>query len=251
MEPTQKNTKPVFKILSVLMASVALVGAAWIHGKQIADSRVNDTISVTGSVKKKVDSDLAKWTAGFTQYTPTSGIPDALKKTQKNIDEVKQFIASFNIDEKSVTILPVQTDPVYEQLPNYGYTQRIIAYNIRQEIRVENTDIGKIDQLAKNISRLADKGIVADYQRTEYFYTKIADLRPELFAEATKDAQKRAEAIAGGTGVKVGALRSARTGVIQILAPNSTDIADYGAYDLSTKEKEISATVNVSFALEK
>ncbi len=246
----ESNQKPL-KIILVLIASIALIGAAWIHGKEIADSRVSDTISVTGSVKRKVDSDLAKWTAGFTQYTTVSGVTAALTKTQKTVEDVKQFIVSFGIDEKSITILPAQTDPVYEQSPNYGFTQRIIAYNIRQEIRVENMDIGKLDQLAKSVTRLADKGIVADYQRTEYFYTKIADLRPELFAEATKDAQKRAEAIAGGTGVKVGALRSARTGVIQILAPNSTDIADYGAYDLSTKEKEVTATVSVSFALER
>jgi hypothetical protein len=130
-------------------------------------------------------------------------------------------------------------------------TQNVIGYNIRQELRVESADIGKIDQLANEARKLVDLGIVPDYQRTEYFYTKLADLRPELFADATKDAKTRAEAIAKGSGVKVGEPISAKTGVIQILPPNSLNVEDYGAYDLSTKEKEITATVNVTFKLEK
>ena len=116
-------------------------------------------------------------------------------------------------------------------------------------VRVEDKDISKVDALAKNISTLIDQGIIADYQNTDYLYTKLDSLRPALFAAATKDALTRAQAIASGTGVKVGALRSAKTGIIQVLAPNSTDVSDYGTYDLSTKAKEVSATVNVSFEL--
>jgi hypothetical protein len=44
-------------------------------------------------------------------------------------------------------------------------------------------------------------------------------------------------------------LATAWAGVIQVLPPNSLDVSDYGSYDLSTKEKEVSATVTVSFQL--
>jgi hypothetical protein len=64
-----------------------------------------------------------------------------------------------------------------------------------------------------------------------------------------KDAQKRAESIAQSTGKKIGNLKSASMGVVQVMQPNSVDISDYGNYDVSTIEKEIMITVKASFSL--
>jgi hypothetical protein len=38
-------------------------------------------------------------------------------------------------------------------------------------------------------------------------------------------------------------------GVFQVTAPNSTDVSDYGVYDTSTLRKDVTAVVNVTFAL--
>ena len=38
-------------------------------------------------------------------------------------------------------------------------------------------------------------------------------------------------------------------GVFQVTSPNSTDVSDYGVYDTSTLLKDVTAVVNVSFAL--
>ncbi len=245
---TDISKKTILTAVGIMASSIFL--GLWVHGIYMAKNRSTDAIAVTGSAKRHVTSDLAKWTAGFTKQATLFNLKETLTQSNVNRDKIKQFIIAGGILESAITFLPIQTDPIFEQKGGYGYSQDISGYNIRQEVRVESADLDVIDALAKNASKLIDQGIVADYQRTEYFYTKLADLRPELFADATKDAQQRAEAIARGTGVKVGAIRSARTGVIQVLSPNSIDIADYGAYDLSTREKDISATVNVSFSLE-
>jgi hypothetical protein len=34
-----------------------------------------------------------------------------------------------------------------------------------------------------------------------------------------------------------------------VTAPNSTDVSDYGVYDTSTLRKDVTAVVNVTFAL--
>lgn len=235
-------------VFGAVIIGVSLVLALGVHGYLMSQGRENNTVTVTGSTKQKVSSDLAKWTASFTSRASTAELKGAITKANDDAEKIKKFITSFGLLESGITILPLQTSPVYDS-PQDGKAPEVVGYDVSREVRVESADIEKIEQLAKNSSRLVEQGIIAQYQRTEYFYTKIDQLRPALFAEATKDAQKRAEAMAGGTGSKVGSLRSARTGVIQILSPNSTDVADYGAYDLSTKEKEISATVNVSFEI--
>jgi uncharacterized protein len=80
-------------------------------------------------------------------------------------------------------------------------------------------------------------------------YTKLADLRPKLLADATKDALGRAKVLVDATGGKLGGLRDVNVGVFQITAPNSTEVSDYGVYDTSTLRKDVTAVVNVSFAL--
>lgn len=234
-------------ILAVgMVLALAIFGGASMHGYLLA-SRSVDGLTVTGSVKKNVTADLAKWTASFTRRAGLSDLKSVLQKTEHDRAALLQFFIASGLTDKDVTFLPLQTNAIYEQLPGYGYTQNVVGYNLVQEVRVESVDIDRVEALGKAVSKIIDLGLVPDFQRTEYFYTHLSDLRPQLFAEATLDAKTRAEAIAHGTGVQVGNLMSARTGVIQVTAPNTTDVSDYGAYDLSTRAKEISATVSVTF----
>jgi hypothetical protein len=80
-------------------------------------------------------------------------------------------------------------------------------------------------------------------------YTKLAELRPALSAEATKDALIRAEAIVEITGDELGGVRDVYSSPFQVTAPGSTEVEDYGIYDTSTREKEVTAVVNVTFAV--
>lgn len=247
------NEKNTVTTGAIILGFALIVGLA-AHGWLFSQGRTVDTITVTGSVKTHVTSDLAKWTANFSRQATKTNVKDVLSLSARDNDAIRTFITGLGISEDAITFLPINTDPVYgakeSQYGGYVPSQEVTGYNVRQEVRVESANIAKIEELASKAKDLVDRGIVPEYQRTEYFYTKLAELRPQLFADATKDAYERAKAVASGTGVNVGALTSAKTGVVQILAPNSLDVADWGAYDTSTKEKEVSATVTVSFRLE-
>jgi hypothetical protein len=236
-------------IFSVILLGGCLVLGLYLHAWENNRNKGTNTITVTGSAKQNVEADLAKWTANFTRQAKADNLKEILELSKSDLPKIKEFVTAYQIDEKSITFIPLQTDVVYEYRSDIGYTQNVSGYNIRQKVIVESNDIAKIEKLAQEASKLIDLGIVPEYQATEYYYTKLDDLRPTLFAQATKDAQTRAIAIASGTGAQVGNLRTAKTGVIQVLAPNSVDISDYGTYDTSTKQKVITATVSVSFEL--
>ena len=53
-------------------------------------------------------------------------------------------------------------------------------------------------------------------------------------------------AAAGG---HLGRLQSVSAGVFQITAPNSTDTSGEGVYDTSTIDKDVTAVVNLTFAM--
>ena len=55
--------------------------------------------------------------------------------------------------------------------------------------------------------------------------------------------------IATAGGNSVGAIKSASSGVVQVLAPNSVEVSDYGQYDTSKIDKEIMVTVKATFEI--
>ena len=83
-----------------------------------------------------------------------------------------------------------------------------------------------------------------------YIYTKLADLKIAMLADATKDATTRAQQIAGNSGSKLGPILDARMGVMQINPAHSYETSDSGRNDTSSFEKEITAVVSARFALE-
>jgi hypothetical protein len=103
--------------------------------------------------------------------------------------------------------------------------------------------------MSRKVPELAGKGVLIAIQSLEYYYSKLPDLRVSLLSDAVADAKARAEKIGVGTGREIGAVQSASSGVVQVLAPNSIDISDYGNYDTSTIEKEVMVTVKASFRL--
>jgi hypothetical protein len=72
----------------------------------------------------------------------------------------------------------------------------------------------------------------------------------EALKKATQDARERAETLVSGLDAKLGAARSANVGVFQVTPRNSTEVSDYGIYDTSTREKDVTAVVTITFRLE-
>ena len=70
-----------------------------------------------------------------------------------------------------------------------------------------------------------------------------------LIGKAVTDAKARATEIAKSVGQSVGRLQSASSGVVQVMAPNSTDVADYGSYDTSTIDKQVMVTAKATFVV--
>ena len=122
-------------------------------------------------------------------------------------------------------------------------------YNLVQNIEIQSNDVQKIDNLSKNIGPVMDKGVLFATTSLEFYYSKLPDIRIELLDNAIADAKLRADKIAKAGGKQIGAVQSASSGVVQVLAPNSVEVSDYGMYDTSKINKEIMVSVKTSFEI--
>ena len=84
----------------------------------------------------------------------------------------------------------------------------------------------------------------------EFYVSTLPVTKLELLAKATDDAYRWAVVLAENSRGRVGALISARQGVLQITARYSTDTSGYGVYDTATIEKTAKAVVTLEYAVE-
>lgn len=201
-----------------------------------------DVISVTGSAQRAITSDVAVWRLSLSRPADAAGMRDASAQLERDLASLRSYLKKSGVPEASVTVQPVSVEPQYN-------ANGPSTYNIRQDVRVEGSDVPKLTSVAQGATSLLTGGSSLSTTALEYYYSKLGDLKVAMLAEATADAQTRAQRIAESAGSRLGKLKSASQGVFQITPVNSTDVSDYGTYDTSTVQKQITAVVRTSFTV--
>ncbi|MBX7174667.1 MAG: SIMPL domain-containing protein [Pyrinomonadaceae bacterium] len=233
---------------AALILAVGLVIASAIFGWSYSKSKKGDeSITVTGSAKKRIKSDLIVWSASVTAQS--GQLSEAYKQLADNMPKVKKYLIEKGIPENQITISSINSVQEREKDSEGNQTGKITGYSLKQDIQVKSNDVEKVSQIAREATELINQGIFIESSAPQFIYTKLGDLKIEMLAEAAKDAKARAEQIANSTGNSIGTVRSAKMGVMQITAADSNEVSDYGVNDTAALEKDITAVVNVSFAI--
>ncbi len=229
--------------------ALGLVLSSLIFGWFYSTAKKGDeAITVTGSAKRRITSDLVLWSAGVSSQA--AQLTDAYKQLSDNIPRIKQYLLSKGIPEQQMTVSSISTTTLKGRDREGNETSEVTGYSLQQQIEVRSNDVQKIAQVAREATELINQGILIESNSPQYYYTQIGDLKIEMLGEAAKDAKIRAERIASSTGNSIGSVRSAKMGVLQITAADSTEVSDSGVYNTSTIEKDMTAVVNIGFAVD-
>ncbi len=228
--------------VGLVLASVVF---AWAYKTKPAGEQ---TITVTGSARKRIKSDLIVWRASVSYQS--AQLSEAYGSLKDRVPRVRAYLVSKGVAENEIVVSSISTKTLQAKDENGEETSGINGYVLTQTLEVRSHDVDKIAAISREVTELIDQGILLESQAPEYVYTKLGELKIEMLAEAAKDAKVRAQQIASSTGSSVGSVRSARMGVMQITAADSNEVSDYGVNDTSSLEKDITAVVNVSFAVD-
>jgi hypothetical protein len=240
---TVERRKAVTIIIAAVILSIALGGGLMKVGSGFA-SRSSDGITVTGSAKISATADNAVWVLNVNLSSPA--VSTAVKKVDSDVAALSEYLIKAGIPSDALTLGAVSTY-ANEEFSNGNATGRILSYRANREVTVRSKDVELISKLSQGIGTLLATGINVNNYGPAYYISNLPELRPQLMAEAMKDAKVRAEALTKAVGGDIGALVNVKAGPIQITTPDSTMTADYGAYDTSTIEKTVTATVSVTF----
>lgn len=224
---------------------IATVIGGWFFVK---GKRGDQTITVTGSAKERIKSDLVIWKSAVSYQSPT--LADAYRALSEAVPKVKTYLVGKGIPDGEITISAISSQTLHGKTADGAETSEITGYSLRQELEVRSNDVDKIAKIAREATELINQGILIESMAPEYHYTKLGDLKIKMLAAAAKDAQERAKRIAESTDSTVGAVRTARMGVLQITPADSNEVSDMGMNDTSSLEKDITAVVNIGFAVD-
>jgi len=227
--------------IGLVLASI-IGGWAFVKGKQ-----GDQTITVTGSARKRIKSDLVIWKAGVSYQAPV--LADAYRSLSDNVPRVKSYLVGKGIPENEITVSSISSQTLHARDSDGQDTGQITGYSLRQELEVRSNDVDKIAKIAREATELINQGILLESMAPEYHYTKLGEEKITMLAEAAKDAKKRAEQVAESTNSSIGSVRTARMGVLQITPADSNDVSDSGMNDTSSLDKDITAVVNLSFEI--
>ncbi|GAA0872077.1 SIMPL domain-containing protein [Gangjinia marincola] len=240
------------KYLTAIIFSLAIVGAAYLMGNAYTSrSNPEGNINVTGLGSKDFTSDLIVWEGSFNRFN--SNLKQAFEDLNRDKQIVREYLMAKGIQAENIIFNSVQTSERSDnQYDNGNYVGSIFrGYNLTQSIKVESTNVEKVEGISREVTELLNKGVQFNSYPPRYYYTKIADLKIELISKATEDARLRAEKIAENSGSSLGNLNSARMGVFQILGQNSgEDISWGGAYNTTAKQKTASITMRLEYEIE-
>jgi len=237
-----RDRVPLFAGLTLMSVGI-LLGSLFVAGG-IRDRGRTDVITVTGSAKARIVSDYIIWDAALTSHGKSPQL--AAAQLTGWTKRVRAFFDAQGVAGDELTVQPISTESP-GSIDENG--DKVTDYRLTRSFEVRSSRVDAIALLAEHSSSLLTRGIPLAADPPQYVYTKLPSLRPRLLAAATKDAQHRAHVLVDASGAKLGKLRGVNVGVFQVSSPNSTDVSDYGVYDTTTLRKDVTAVVNVTFAL--
>jgi hypothetical protein len=251
MEHFLENLEQFFKKIEGYQ--LLIIGVFFSLSLIISTSIVSNTLSrsgieVTGSAVEIVKSDFASWDLDVEAASRNK--KQAYDILVKNKDVALKYLKAKGFSNDEIQIQNTNMYPVFVKSEETGEdTNEVDHYYISQTIRIESKNIQLVKDVSLDAENLLNQGIDVKSNPPNYFYTKLADLKIQLLNAASEDAKRRAKAMLKSTGNRVGAIKSVKTGVFQITAPNSNDVSDYGIYDTSTIEKKVTAVTQVTFRI--
>jgi len=175
------------------------------------------SIKVKGLSEREYNADIVIWPI---QFSVASNDITALYKA---IDEqalmIRTFLENNGIAAQEISIgTPSIVDKSAQQYGNNARAE--FRYTASQSVTVYSENIEAARHVMGQLSQLGKQGIVFtgnDYQgRTEYLFTRLNDVKPEMIEEATTKAREVAEKFAQDSQSKLGKIKRASQGQFSI-----------------------------------
>lgn len=182
-------------------------------GRISSNSRV---VTVRGLSEREVQANKVTWPIVSKQ------VGNDLAQIYSDIESTNAAIVSF-LESNGITKSEYSVNaPKVQDMQADSYNGQPMAYryNVTSVIVVTSSQVSKVNELMAKQSELMAKGIAivaGDYNyQTLYEFTELNKIKPDMVADATKNARKAADKFAEDSHSRLGKIKSASQGQFSI-----------------------------------
>lgn len=212
-------------IIPSLLIAVAIVVLGLCLKAGIDDFSHRDrAVTVRGLCEKEVMANKVTWPIVTKEMgNELTAIYD---KIQRNNAAILAFLKNNGIEDSEVSVNP---PAVNDRMANSYSNENVrYRYNVTNVIVVTSSKVDKIRKLIDAQTELLKQGVALteDYEyQTTYEYTDLNSIKPEMIAEATRNAREAANKFAADSDSRLGKIKTATQGQFSI-----TDRDQYTPY---------------------
>jgi hypothetical protein len=220
---------------SSAIITLGLVLGGYLLGDGLTRAKQSDrSVTVRGLAEREVTADLATWTLSYS--ATESNLSTAQASVDENTRQLRAFFSELGFPEEALQPTGVNVS----SYSNNGYPQ----FTVRQRMTLRSTDIELAQQAVRQQFDLVRRGVqLEEGSGMSYTFTQLNEIKPEMVAEATRDARSAAEQFAEDSGTSVGGIKQATQGYFSISARDG-DGAGWGVSDTPFKNVRVVTTVD-------
>lgn len=200
-------------IISAALISISIIVLAFALKSGIDNIAFRDReVTVRGLSEKEVKADLVTWPITYSLAGDDLQVLYDQVKSNNNI--IVSFLTSNGIGQDEISVNPPDS---YDATSNrYRSDAFSFKYSINCTVTVTTTKVDLVRQLLNRQSELLKEGIAFSNSYINYQYTGLNTIKPEMIAEATKNARTAATQFAQDSQSKVGKIKTAYQGQFSI-----------------------------------
>jgi uncharacterized protein len=213
----QENSKINATILGVfIFLGLALLGYL-LGNAAVKVKEYERSVSVKGLSEREFEADIVIWPIQFTEAS--NNIENLYASIETSTNKIVGFLKSKGIDPAEITLaIPSITDKSAQQYG--GDIKPQFRYTASQTVTVYSKNIESVRSIMGSLSDLGKQGIVFNGQsyqaQTEYLFTRLNEVKPEMIEEATTKAREVAEKFAADSKSRLGKIKNAYQGQFTI-----------------------------------
>jgi hypothetical protein len=219
------------------IVAVGLIAGGYLLGNGLLRAKdAERAVTVRGLAERDVTADLATWTISYS--ASSTSLAEAQDKVRRDTQAIEAFFKELGFPADALQ----PTGANVSSFTNEGVT----TYTVRQRLALRTTDIARAQKAVARQFDLVGRGVfLEEGSGMAYTFTKLNDIKPEMVAEATKDARASAQQFAEDSGSAVGKIRDATQGYFTIEARDG-ESGGWGMADSPYKKVRVVTTVNFS-----
>lgn len=173
-------------------------------------------VTVRGLSEREVKANKVTWP--IVSKEVGNDLPSIYNNIEKTNKSIVAFLKSNGIKNEEITINAPQVLDL--QADRYSNNSMPFRYNVTNVVVVTSNQVDKVRELIARQTELLKEGIAVvagDYQyQTVYEFTGLNDIKPEMIADATKNAREAANKFAEDSDSELGKIKTASQGQFSI-----------------------------------